>query len=149
MAIKWKIDGFYKASAEKCNNELKTLEEITPENTLNYARDNESSELHKCFTWEDDVAAEKWRLKEARQLIQFIVKVDDTPKFKSNSPSTDRVYQVTSKPNVYKPIEYFIEHKDEHQKLLERALGELRSFETRYNNLSELKDVFEAIHTVI
>lgn len=44
------------------------MESATPQQILEKARD-ESTELHKCFTWDDSIAAEKYRIQEARQIV--------------------------------------------------------------------------------
>lgn len=46
--IKWRIEGIFKANAAKCLDEIGRDAEITPEQVLEKARD-EQSELHKCF----------------------------------------------------------------------------------------------------
>lgn len=79
--VTWKLNDLYKADAQKCYEEVQSLEEITVENVLEKGRD-ESSELHKCFTWDNDEAAEKYRLIQARDIIRSFVieqiKTEDT-----------------------------------------------------------------------
>lgn len=140
--IKWRIEGIFKANAAKCLDEIGRDVEITPEQVLEKARD-EQSELHKCFEWNDSIAAEKYRLQQARQLIQFFVVV---PKQDSKSPI--RHFQITSQRNVYMPTTHFATQPDEYQKLLQRAYAELRSFQNRYKSLSELESVFEEIDKI-
>lgn len=66
--VEWKIKGLYKANAEKVYSEIKELgESFSPADVVEAAKDK-NSELHKCFTWDDTVAAEKWRKQEARVL---------------------------------------------------------------------------------
>ena len=140
--IKWRIEGIFKANAAKCLDEIGRDVEITPEQVLEKARD-EQSELHKCFEWNDSIAAEKYRLQQARQLIQFLVVV---PKQDSKPPI--RHFQITSQRNVYMPTTHFATQHDEYQKLLQRAYAELRSFQNRYKSLSELERVFEEIDKI-
>lgn len=56
---------FFKADATKCASEIMEIcdqmESATPQQILEKARD-ESTELHKCFTWDDSIAAEKYRI---------------------------------------------------------------------------------------
>lgn len=68
---------WFKANAEKVANEIienwkikewDEIKHIPAEEFVEYARLNPESELHKCFTWDDTEAAEKWRVHEARQL---------------------------------------------------------------------------------
>lgn len=140
--IKWRIEGIFKANAAKCLDEIGRDAKITPEQVLEKARD-EQSELHKCFEWNDSIAAEKYRLQQARQLIQLFVVV---PKQDSKPPI--RRFQITSQRNVYMPTTHFATQPDEYQKLLQRAYAELRSFQNRYKSLSELENVFEEIDKI-
>ena len=54
---------------------LKNLEDrngrLTPTQVVNAARD-ESSPLHSCFEWDDGLAAESWRIEQARELIRSV-----------------------------------------------------------------------------
>ena len=135
----WKIKGIFKADADKVYSEIGNLESITPQNVLEKAR-NKKSELHKCFEWDDSVAAEKYRLSQARQIIQLLV---ITPEQEDVTPV--RIFQITSERNEYKENRFFVENKDEYRILLGRAKTELQAIKKRYATLSELEDVFNAI----
>ena len=89
MQIQWKIDGIFKADAAKVYQEIGS-ENVTPESVLEKAKDKKS-ELHKCFDWDDKSAANKYRLQQARQIIQFIVTVPD----KKEEPPK-RVFQIST-----------------------------------------------------
>ena len=139
--VMWRVDGLFKADAQKCYEEMGDSD-ISPEEVLEKAKD-ENSELHKCFEWDDTVAANKYRLQQARQIIQFIVKV---PQKENEQPT--RVFQISSKKNVYQPTVFFQRNNDEYQILLERAKVELAKFKKRYQMLSELEQVMEAINNL-
>ena len=142
MEVKWKVQGIFKADAQKCYEEI-GADKVTPEEVLAKATD-ENSELHKCFEWDDTEAANKYRLIQARQIIQMIViKQEDTKK-----PEM-RVFQITTERNTYQPTILFLEQKDEYQALLDRALRELEAFKVRYSTLSELENIFKEIELVL
>ena len=61
--VMWRVDGFFKADAQKCYEEMGDSD-ISPEEVLEKAKDK-NSELHKCFEWDDTVAANKYRLQQA------------------------------------------------------------------------------------
>lgn len=136
--VRWKLKGVFKADPQKVYAEIGDTN-ITPEEVLNKAK-NKKTELHKCFIWDNDEAAEKYRLLQARQIIQMLV-VTPTPEEKSPV----RVYQITSERNTYQPTRFFLEQPNEYAILLERAKNELQSIKTRYKMLAELEEVFEAI----
>lgn len=142
MSVAWKFSA-YKADAEKAYSEISQLSEITPQNVLNLAK-NEDSEIHNDFEWDDSIAGEKYRLHQARQMIQSLV-------FKTEEPdrTPTRVLQITTERNVYKPTEFFVKHEDEYQALLNRALSELESFQNRYKSLAELEDVLDSIEKAL
>lgn len=128
---------FHKADAQKVGEEIG--DEPTPESVLAKAEDP-NSELHKCFEWDDTVAAKKYRLIQARQVIQFLV-IKGTEK--KDTPV--RAFQISSEPQVYRPTVFFLKNEDEYTKLLARAKAELKQITERYKQLTELEEVFEAI----
>ncbi len=142
MQAEWKIKGIFKADAQRVADEIGE-NSITPEQVLEKARNDENSELHKCFEWNDGIAAEKYRLIQARKIIINLAYV---PKEKTDEPV--RCFQITREKSVYMPTKQFLVNNDEYQDLLKRAKVELESFKRRYATLSELETVFEAIENI-
>lgn len=141
MIVDFKIHGIFKADPQKCYEELPEI--VTPANVLEVAR-NKNTELHKCFTWNNDEAAEKWRLKEARQLIQlFVIKTEKQEVYKP------RIFQATSKKNVYQETRFFVQNKNEYTALVNRAKAELIAIQNRYKEITEMEEIFEAIDNFI
>lgn len=141
MKAEWRIKGIYKADAQKIADEIGE-NSITPQEVLEKAKD-ESSELHKCFEWDNDVAAEKYRLQQARAIIINLVYVS---KGKEEQPV--RCFQITAEKSVYQPTKRFLVQENQYQQLLARAKAELESFRRRYETVTELEKVFEAIDTI-
>lgn len=143
MKVVWKncASNFHKADAQKCYEEMGDTD-ITPEKVLEIAR-GETTELHKCFEWNDGIAAEKYRLSQARQLINFLIIKPE----KKDDPQI-RVFQISSEPQTYQPIRVFVENKDEYNALLKRAKVELTTIRNRYKQLAELEEVFTAIDSL-
>ena len=139
--ICWKFDGLFKGDAEKCHAECESLEELTPENVLSYAED-EDTELHKCFCWDNDEAAHRYRLIQARQIIQSFVITREEPE--EDTPKI-RAFQITTERNVYQPTRMFLQNRDEYKDLIARAKQELAAFKQRYKMLSELENIFNEI----
>lgn len=137
-AVRWKFIK-YKADPNKAYEEISALKEITPQNVVNLAR-NENSVIHNDFEWNDEIAGEKYRIIQARQMIQnFAIET------KKEEKAPVRVLQITTARNVYKPIEFFVKNVDEYVELLNRAKIELQGIKKRYSTLAELEDVFTAI----
>ena len=142
MNITWKIP-IYKADATAAYEEISRLPEITPEAVLELAR-NKKSEIHNDFEWNDGVAAEKYRLIQARKMIQMFVVESE----KAEQPKV-RALSITTNKSVYQPTRLFLKQDDEYAALLKRALAELEAFKQKFSVLSELESVFEEIEKVI
>jgi hypothetical protein len=118
-------------------------EAATAEQIVDKAKD-ENTELHKCFTWDDEAAAEKYRIIEARQIVRHLVR-EELPDVKNDTPPL-RVFYKTNNGEGYKHIERtIIKREDEYQALLARAMMELRAFKAKYSMLEELREILDLI----
>ena len=148
MAIvaKWSATGTrFGADAQKCYEEIMEIcddiESASPQAILEKARD-ETTELHRCFTWDDSIAAEKWRINEARLVTrQLVIKEVEVPK---DRPEI-RLFYKTDNESGYKPTHIIVQQEDEYKQLLARAYAELRAFKAKYSMLKELQEIFELI----
>ncbi|MCI8378663.1 MAG: hypothetical protein HFH72_09115 [Lachnospiraceae bacterium] len=138
MKAEWRVKGIYKADAQKVADEIGN-DKITPQEMIEKAR-NEKSELHKCFEWNDTIAAEKYRLQQARNVLAMLVF-----KPKTEEEQQVRIFSLTTEKSVYQPTKQFLVQSDEYQDLLKRALAELETFKRKYSTLNELEEVFKAI----
>lgn len=143
--VEWKIKGLYKADAETVYKEITALgDSFSPADIVEAAR-NESSELHKCFEWDDSIAAEKYREHQARMVItQLVVRTETT----DNTPVSVRVISSANAVNSYMPTKMLIRSEPEYADLLERAKRELRAFQQKYVAVAELQDIFAMIDTL-
>ena len=141
-SAKW-ADGFRSsADANKVATEISNIgEDVTPKQIVDYARDS-ATELHKCFDWNDESAAEKYRMWQARNVINHLVfeKTED-----DTSAHELRMFFKTTDDGGYKPTLVIMKNEDEYKALLERAKRELRGFQQKYKSLKELQPVFEVI----
>lgn len=130
------------ADANKCAQEILSINgEITRESVLEKARD-ENTELHKCFEWNDSIAAEKYRLVQAGEVIRFLViEEEDKPEERPQI----RFFHITERDEGYKPIQVIVKHEDEYKRLLENAWAELRAFKRKYACLEELREILDMI----
>lgn len=135
----------FKADAQKVADEISSIGlSVKPEEIVEKARD-ESTELHKCFEWDDTKAAEKYRVYQARQIVCHLI-----VKEVNNEPQKQEVrfFYKTDSQEGYKPTSYIIRNKDEYHKLLDRALTELKAFQRKYSTLKELDGLFDAINAL-
>lgn len=145
MSVQWGLQKF-KGDAQRCYDEIQSLgASYTPEMIVNLARD-ESTELHKCFDWDNDTAAEKWRKQQARQIcISLTITVERKP----GVTQEYRVIQHDRDERVYKPVVLTVRNLEEYERLLKQAKAEMAAFRKRYQNIKELSEVIEEIERVL
>ena len=145
--IKWSLKDIFKADAQKCYEEIKQIgEEVTPLQVLDRAKDK-SSELHKCFDWNNSVAADKWRLYQARSVLNHLIVVKREVDDAEQEPIQFRVMMKNdrSESSAYKQTIVMVKDEDEYKKLLEQAYSELHAFKQKYKCLSELSAILDLI----
>ena len=153
--VEWKIKGLYKADAEKVFNEITSIgEEVTPQEVVDYARDKDT-ELHKCFEWKDRVAAEKYRLHQARAVMQNIITVvaykgdDDTDK----SVTVRAIVSTNKYETKYETVTRAIENPESFARIQTSMLKDIQIFKQRYEKYASLKseyiELFDAIDAAI
>ena len=149
--IEWKIKGLYKANAETIYNEIMSIgETVRPSDVVELARD-ENTALHNLFTWDDSIAAEKYREHEAGCIIRNIVVVekDDSDDNDDGVITVRAIMSTNERTKEYTTVQRVITNKDSYSKLLAAALAELNAFKKKYKTLSgDLEVVFSAIEQI-
>ena len=139
----------FKADAQKVGEEIYSIcedfEQATPQQILEKGRD-EKTELHKCFEWDDSIAAEKFRLDQARGITRSLVFYRNEQQKENDEPEI-RVFHKTeqTRDSGYKPLTVIVANQDEYKKLLQRAWLELHAFKEKYKNLKELDYILSLI----
>lgn len=117
--------------------------ELTPQDVVTDAR-NSNSPLHPFFEWDDGAAAEHYRLQQARGLIRSVVAIY----VQEDRPAT-RVRAYVHVPEKgaphYRDTAQAMSAKKTRDLVLQRAWRELQAWRTRYRDLKQFADVFEAI----
>jgi hypothetical protein len=124
-----------KGSPQAIGEELERIRKakglLTPEAVIEEAK-KKSSPLHEEFEWNDSLAAERYRLVQARTLIRAITVIvkDDAP------PVSQYVHVTVGKTRSYEPMEVAVQSVDLYHSALEqleeklsgavRAVQELR-----------------------
>ena len=157
----WRGGFAYKVPASTVGSALESIEamdgKVTSQSFLEYSRPEES-ETHSMFEWDDTIAAEKYRLRQAGAIInQLEVKLEF-----ENSPAHEaeiKVVPIKAFMNVSAkaPTEagvfinaVTVQQKDEYRNtVLQNALSELRAFQRKYANFSEFSKVFDAIKEIV
>ena len=148
MVYQWKSGSRIKANAQASGElfeQLSKTEEGLTAKTLLEANKPKSAPLHADYEWDNKKAAEEWRLHQSRHFINSLsivttVKEKETPV---------RAFFITTEANKYEPITAIVREENKYNSLLSTALSELKAFERKYNTLTELTPVFEAISEVL
>ena len=141
----WKIEGIYKADANLVAQEISDLgDAFNCQQIVEKAR-NKETELHKCFEWDDSIAAEKYRLKQAQSVITQLVIVKNNTSTAHEKTNIRLIVNDGSGTNTYKPLTVIVRKEDEYEKLLEKARAELSAFKKKYSCLTELEEILSLI----
>ena len=140
----WKIDK-YDANPQLVANEIREIgDDATVDSIVAKAKDPDT-ELHKCFTWDTQKAAEKcWKI-EAREVVRnlIIVKVEED---KEPEPTQIRLFHKTVNGEGYKTIKLILNNMEEYEALLSRCRDELLALKRKYSNLQEFQEIWDLIN---
>jgi len=109
------------------------------------------SPLHTVFQWDDDVAANLFRVDQARHLIRSVeVTYVELPEAPVRAFHIQRIEEVDgSERNAYWNTDEILSDPDTRIDLLERAISDLKAVRQRYRVLTELSEVFSEIDKVL
>ena len=146
----WKLDVWHTIDANDVGKELEDIEKkegVTPENVVEYAK-NEGTTLNKMFEWDNEIAGEKYRIQQARDILRNI-SVEYIKK--DNTKTQIRAYvKTTLKHNdEYRSIESVISDEEQYALLLNQAYKELNSTKNKYAELQEIQELLKDIPEVL
>ena len=143
---------FFRVPAQVVGETLEAIEqrdgEVTKESLLEESRPKDAP-THDLFEWNNKVAAEKYRLAQAGQVIRMItVKVETVNK----EPQMVRAY-VNIKPDRITEGRFVnifsgMSNEETRKIILLNALSELKYFQKKYSSFVELSKLFEAIDEI-
>lgn len=152
MVYEWKAGCVLQLDPQAVGTVLEDIERrdgrVTPEAVVDEAR-KPSSVLHPAFEWDDRVAAEQYRLQQARYILRHIVVREVAPE----APMPVRAFVVADtqdnddeeRGRGYVHIRTAMSDPALRDAVLAKALAELNQWRQRYANLSELAKVFAAL----
>ena len=140
---RWKINK-YPVSADVAKAEFDRIYEkfgeLTAKSVVDENREK-AAPLHSCFEWDDAVAAERYREKQAGDMIRCLVTIRESES--DGGPVVVRALVKTTE--KYEPITVAIKSEEKYAVLLQDALNDAKWFMQKHAQLVELKNVFEAI----
>lgn len=142
-----------KEKAQIVGDTLERMGSFTPTDVVEAARPS-GSILHEHFTWDDLAAAEKYRLVEARHLVNTItvvVKVGDRETETRGFQSISMQGEDEAIEQRYTAIRIVSASEDMREQVIERAKRELAGWSDRYAAYQQVfgRNIFEEIQKVI
>ena len=143
----------YPVDPQVAGRYFKSLEKqygsVTPENLLESSKP-EDSVMHKCFQWDDAIAAEKYRKYQASSMIANLVKVVIKQNENSGLCEETKMRAVVSvstgiEKGEFVSIERAMTDSEMRETVLKYALRELSIFQEKYKYLSELKEIEDVV----
>lgn len=148
---RWRKGTRAKVKARVAAEELERLSKeregpLRPQDIVDESRPVDAV-LHPQFTWEDGMAAEKWRCQEARITVNHLVYVEvdageDEPV--EHGPVFVSV-EVDNEERGYIPTKVAMQSADLRSQAIHEAVVALRGWRKRHANLKELGNLFSAI----
>ena len=123
---------------------------LTPKSLVDESRPTDAP-LHKCFEWNDAIAAEKYRENQAGHIIRSLRIVPEGSRTKE--PTKAFISIVTNSESgdqfQYKGIARVLKTREDREYMLISAKRELIAFQRKYSSLKELSDVFTEIENFV
>lgn len=137
----WKIEK-YPVSADAAKAEFDRIYEkygeLTTSAVVDESRD-EMSVLHNCFEWDDEIAAERFRQRQAGDMIRCLVSVV-VPDEEKQPLIVRAIVKTTER---YEPISVAMRSEEKTAVLLQDALADIRRFKQKHGALKQLAGVFD------
>lgn len=154
MVYKWKKGAHVRGDAQIVGEELESLRRalggrLTPSDVLE-AGSSDRSPLHRYFDWDEASAANAYRVSQAGDLMRAVVVEVDRGKQKE--PLIVRAFvsvpHSENKRPVYTSVEDAMTDPVLREQVKRQAESELRSWRVRYQELTELGEIFAVIDRI-
>lgn len=171
IKVEWGNHSFA-GNAEKVYLEIRSIgDDVKPQQMVDFAKNDPDSELHKCFTWDNDIAAEKYRLDKAQRIIggltytmvieeevrtevtlvdeKDIVTVNESIKpYKAWINVSEKGRGRVGSPAVLVSFDRAMADEVMRQNALRNALSEVKMYTNKYKHIKEFTKIFTAIDEV-
>ena len=122
---------------------------LDPVEVVHYARFNRDSCLHSRFEWVDSIAAEQFRIWQARQIIRLELTVLDNGHGEAIRTYVSLIADRRSdNERGYRALVDVLSDDEMRAQLLEEARQDMAVFRHKYRMLRELACVFDAMNKV-
>lgn len=151
--MKQKINVTYKVTEkytpERIDKILKIQSQkgLTPENLINEAKDK-NNPLHDLFDWDNNIAGDKWRLQQARVIINEVKVVIDEKEYYAFENVSVKVNDNLEHKREYMPIVTIMSNKELRQQIIRSALQQLAYWEKQNEKYTELMPIIQTAQKV-
>lgn len=149
MAISWVKGSCFKAKAEVAKqvmDELAAQGKLSPTELVEVSRPKDAPLHSDFFSLNDKQAAQKYREDLAGKMIRSIIV---TPDEDETTQSVRAYFNISYADHQYIPTEIIFSDEEKKNRLLDIAKRELVSFKAKYQTLTELAGVMNAIDEVL
>ena len=149
---KYRIKGLVKAPPEvtgKVCQDIISKEGVVTPARLVAVSEPKDAPLHGEFEWADDIAAQKYREEQARQIIKNIVIVEVSEGITEHEPikcwvNSDRAFVPTDeRTHRYVPLDTALNNINWRDNLIEMAKKDMIAFMHKYSRLNELSKIID------
>ena len=148
MAVSWAKGSVFKTDpniAKEVMDQLSAEGRLSPAELVRVSKPK-NAPLHNEFEWDDKAAAQMWRERTGRIMIASIIVTAD----EEEEPKQVRAYfNIERGTHEYIPTEIIYSDEAKRARLLDIAKRELLSFKVKYQTLTELAGVMNAIDDVM
>lgn len=119
---------------------------VKPVDVVNAARDSDSP-LHDYFEWDDELAGAKYRIYQARQLLNHltvVVKTNGGERVQKAYLNVSLITEDSVEP-IYVTVERALTDKEFRKQTLAKAIAEAKYWQQKYKEYTELSEIFAAI----
>lgn len=114
--------------------------ELTPEAVVEASKDKDSV-LHNIFEWDDEKAAIKWRIEQARILIKNIVVCVESKESTKQYRAIVSIVPFGGGERTYAPLPEVLKDDESYKNLLEQAKEDAQAYVEKYQQLTEINAI--------
>lgn len=138
MKFIWKTGTRHPGNAQEIGEELQSISaqhgQVTPEIVVEQARDEDSA-LHRCFQWDDSIAANEYRKGQARQVIRSIRVINES----TGEQSPAFVHVTYDDEKRYVETGVAVKDDDLWSNVIRTAASDLKAMERRLDDLKAVE----------
>jgi hypothetical protein len=121
---------------------------LMPAEVVHFARDEQTS-LHSQFEWDDSLAADRWRVEQARGVIRVAITIIGKGENQVSVPLYISLSSDRDAGGGYRAMHEILDDETLQQQMLADALRELQTFQQKYQRLQTLNPIWTAMEEVI